>query len=120
MTSGGIKMGMTPPHPGTFIRIEALEELGLSVSAAARILGVRRATLSDLVNGNASLSPEMALQSREGVRPQHGPAAADAGMARRESDARPGRRDRRSPVSAGMIATHDNFFDHSLGGAGGT
>ncbi len=47
---------------GTFIRIEALEEPGLSVSAAARVLGVRRATLSDLVNGNASLSPEMALR----------------------------------------------------------
>ena len=62
MTSGGIKMEMTLPHPGTFIRIEALEELGLSISAAARILGVRRATLSDLVNGHASLSPEMALR----------------------------------------------------------
>ena len=62
MTSGGIKMGMTPPYPGTFIQIEALEELGLSVSAAARNLGVRLATLSDLVNGNASLSPEMALR----------------------------------------------------------
>ena len=62
MTSGGIKMGMTPPHPGTFIRIKALEEFGLSVAAAARLLGVRRATLSDLVNGNASLSPEMALR----------------------------------------------------------
>ena len=55
MTSAGIKMGMAPPHPGTFIRIEALEESGLSVAAAARILGVRRATLSDLVNGNACL-----------------------------------------------------------------
>ena len=62
MASGGIKMGMVPPHPGAFIRIEALEELGLSVSAGARILGVRRATLSDLVNGNASLSPEMAMR----------------------------------------------------------
>ncbi|MCY4318682.1 MAG: HigA family addiction module antitoxin [Alphaproteobacteria bacterium] len=62
MTGCGIETGMTPPHPGTFIRIEALEELGLSVSAAARIPGVRRATLSDLVNGNASLSPEMALR----------------------------------------------------------
>jgi len=61
MTSDGIKTGMTPPHPGAFIRIEALEELGLSVSAA-RILGVRRATLSDLLNGNASLSPEMAMR----------------------------------------------------------
>ena len=62
MTGSGIKMGMTPPHPGAFIRIEALEELGLSVSAAAKILGVRRATLSDLLNGNASLLPEMALR----------------------------------------------------------
>ena len=62
MSDGGIKMGMTPPHPGTFIRIEALEELGLSVAAAARLLGVRLSALSDLVNGNASLSPEMALR----------------------------------------------------------
>ena len=60
MTSGGIKRGL-PPHPGTFIRIEALEELGLGVSAAARNLHAHRATLSDLLNGNASRSPEMAL-----------------------------------------------------------
>ncbi len=62
MTNGGLKMGMTPSHPGAFIRIEVIEEFGLNVAAAARILGVRRATLSDLVNGNASLSPEMALR----------------------------------------------------------
>ena len=62
MSSGGIKIGMTPSHPGAFIRIEVLEELGLNVAAAARILGVRRATLSDLVNGNASLPPEMAMR----------------------------------------------------------
>ena len=62
MTSGGIKIGMIPSHPGAFIRIEVLEEFGLNVAAAARILGVRRATLSDLVNGNASLSPEMAMR----------------------------------------------------------
>ena len=62
MTSDSIEMGMTPSHPGAFIRIEILEELELSVSAAARILGVRRATLSDLLNGNSSLSPEMALR----------------------------------------------------------
>ncbi len=62
MSSGGIKIGMTPSHPGAFIRIEVLEELGLNVAAAARILGVRRAPLSDLVNGNASLSPEMAMR----------------------------------------------------------
>lgn len=62
MSDNGIKIGMTPSHPGAFIRIEVLEEFGLNVAAAARILGVRRATLSDLVNGRASLSPEMALR----------------------------------------------------------
>ena len=56
------KIGMAPPHPGEFIRDEILDELGLSVSDAAEVLGVRRATLSDLVNGNAALSPEMALR----------------------------------------------------------
>ena len=56
------KIGMKPPHPGDFIRTEILDEQGLSVARAAEILGVRRATLSDLVNGKASLSPEMALR----------------------------------------------------------
>ncbi len=53
---------MTPSHPGEFVRAEVVEELGLSVSRAARILDVRRATLSDLLNGKAGLSPEMALR----------------------------------------------------------
>lgn len=56
------RVGMKPPHPGYFIRDEILDELGLSISRAAEILGVRRATLSDLVNGKAALSPEMALR----------------------------------------------------------
>ena len=62
MSEASTKVGMKPPHPGSFIREEILEELGLSVARAAEILGVRRATLSDLVNGHASLSPEMALR----------------------------------------------------------
>jgi len=53
---------MAPPHPGVFVREEILDELGLSVSDAAKVLDVRRATLSDLVNGNAALSAEMALR----------------------------------------------------------
>ena len=56
------KVGMKPPHPGSFIRDEILNELRLSVARAAEVLGVRRATLSDLVNGNAAVSPEMALR----------------------------------------------------------
>lgn len=56
------RTGMRPSHPGEFIREEVLNELGLSIAQAAAILGVRRATLSDLVNSNAALSPEMALR----------------------------------------------------------
>lgn len=55
-------MGMMPSHPGEFIRRQALEPLELTIGKAAEILGVRRATLSDLVNGKTSLSPEMALR----------------------------------------------------------
>jgi antitoxin HigA-1 len=53
---------MAPPHPGEFIRDEILNELNLNVSEAAKVLGVRRATLSDLVNGKVALSAEMALR----------------------------------------------------------
>ena len=56
------KVGRTPCHPGEFIRVEILHELNLPVARAAEILDVRRATLSDLVNGKAALSPEMALR----------------------------------------------------------
>ena len=62
MAASGIKVNMTPSHPGDFIRTEVIEELGLNVTRAAEILGVRRATLSALLNGNAALSPEMALR----------------------------------------------------------
>ena len=62
MTDRIEKIGMTTPHPGAFIREEILDELHLPVAKAAEILGVRRATLSDLVNEKAALSPEMALR----------------------------------------------------------
>lgn len=51
-----------PPHPGDLIRTEIIEALGLSVSKAAEVLKVRRATLSDLLRGKAALTPEMALR----------------------------------------------------------
>ena len=57
-----LKMGMSPVHPGEFIRTEILDELKLSIAKAAKVLGVRTATLSDLVNEKASLSPEMAMR----------------------------------------------------------
>jgi addiction module HigA family antidote len=51
-----------PPHPGAFIRTEMVEPAGLSVTAAARALGVSRPALSSLLNGKADLSGEMALR----------------------------------------------------------
>jgi addiction module HigA family antidote len=51
-----------PPHVGRVIWHGILEPLDLSVTKAAAILGVRRATLSDLVNGKAALTAEMALR----------------------------------------------------------
>ena len=56
------KIGMKPTHPGSFIRCEILDELGLSIARTAEILNVRRATLSDLINEKSGLSPEMALR----------------------------------------------------------
>ena len=42
---------LNPPHPGDFIRTEILEPLGLTVTAAAKVLGVSRPALSSLLNG---------------------------------------------------------------------
>ena len=50
-----------PSHPGASVRIE-LEELGMSITEAARRLRVSRRTLSELVNEGRGVSPEMALK----------------------------------------------------------
>jgi addiction module HigA family antidote len=52
----------SPAHPGGFIRHEIIEPLALSVTDAARVLGVTRPALSALLNERADLSPEMALR----------------------------------------------------------
>ena len=62
MKANGMTVKMTPAHPGDFIRIEVIEELGLSITKAAVILGVRRATLSAVLNAKAAVSPEMAFR----------------------------------------------------------
>lgn len=51
-----------PAHPGSFVKSEIVEPLGLTVTAAAAALGVTRATLSTLLNEHSQLSPEMALR----------------------------------------------------------
>jgi addiction module HigA family antidote len=51
-----------PPHPGRSIRDACLEPLGLSVTEGATVLGVARHTLSRVLNGQAGISPEMAIR----------------------------------------------------------
>ena len=55
-------MNMTPCHPGEFIRIEVIDEMGLSVTQIAEVLEVPPAAVSDLVNCKTRLTPEMALR----------------------------------------------------------
>jgi addiction module HigA family antidote len=57
-----IRVRMTPAHPGDFIRTEVIGPLGLSVTAAARVLDVSRVALSNLLNSKADLSAEMAIR----------------------------------------------------------
>jgi addiction module HigA family antidote len=52
----------SPPHPGRTIKNTCLEPLELSVTAAAAHLGVARHTLSRVLNGQAGISPEMAIR----------------------------------------------------------
>jgi len=51
-----------PPHPGSVVREECIEPLGLTISQAADALGVSRVALSELVNGRRGISPEMAVR----------------------------------------------------------
>ena len=55
-------MNMPPCHPGEFIRIEVIDEMGLSVTQMAEVLEVPPAAVSDLVNCKTRLTPEMALR----------------------------------------------------------
>ncbi len=61
---------LNPPHPGEFIRTEIIEPLGLTVTAAAKVLHVSRPALSSLLNGKADLSGEMALRIEKAFGPR--------------------------------------------------
>lgn len=60
-TKADIRM-KNPAHPGGFVKSEIIEPLGLSVTAAAQVLGITRATLSTFLNEHSQLSSEMALR----------------------------------------------------------
>ncbi len=51
-----------PPHPGEVIKELCIEPLEISVTSAAKALGVSRKTLSSILNGHAGISPEMAVR----------------------------------------------------------
>ena len=51
-----------PPHPGEVLRKLCLEPLGITVTEAAKALGVSRKSLSTILNGRAGISPEMAVR----------------------------------------------------------
>ncbi len=53
---------LNPPHPGEIVREECLKPLGLSVTAAARALGISRKSMSELVNERAGISAMMAIR----------------------------------------------------------
>jgi addiction module HigA family antidote len=51
-----------PAHPGLVVRHDCLEPLGISVTTAAKVLGVTRQALNNVVNGKSGISPEMAIR----------------------------------------------------------
>jgi antitoxin HigA-1 len=61
---------MDPPHPGEIIAEEVLKPLGVSVTDAARALGVGRQALSAVLNGRAKLTPEMAVRVQKSFGPK--------------------------------------------------
>jgi len=63
-----------PPHAGKMIREDCLKPLDLSVTAAAKWLGISRVTLSELLNGHNGITADMAirLERRVGARPSRG------------------------------------------------
>ena len=51
-----------PPHPGEVLKELCIEPLGLTVTDAAKALGISRKTLSNILNCRAGISPEMAVR----------------------------------------------------------
>ena len=57
-----------PTHPGEVLREDVIKPLGLTVTEAAKRLGVARNTLSELINCKSSMSPEMAVRIGKATR----------------------------------------------------
>ncbi len=61
MENQGFRL-ISPPHVGEFVREEIITPLGLTITESAKLLGVTRPALSNFLNCNSSLSPEMAIR----------------------------------------------------------
>ncbi len=79
-----------PPHPGEIIKELCLEPLGLSVTDAAKGLGVARKALSELLNGHTGVSPEMAIRLEQafGTPPKRGSRCSSNTICGRRNSAR--------------------------------
>ncbi len=55
-------MKRKPTHPGVVFLEDVMKPLNLTVTDAAKMLGISRKALSEFINEKASLSPEMALR----------------------------------------------------------
>ena len=51
-----------PPHPGATLRDDVLPEMGLTITEAAKAIGVSRVALSRVLNGRAAISPDMSIR----------------------------------------------------------
>ncbi|MCE6993176.1 HigA family addiction module antitoxin [Dyadobacter sp. CY323] len=60
-----LKRGLPPTHPGEILREDYIKERGLTVTQVAKGLGVARENLSNIVNGRAGISPELAVKLSE-------------------------------------------------------
>jgi addiction module HigA family antidote len=61
-----------PPHPGETLREDVLPALSLTVTDAARQLGITRTALSRILNGHAGISPDMARRIEAWLGPERG------------------------------------------------
>jgi addiction module HigA family antidote len=99
-----------PPHPGGIVRRQCLKPLGLTVTEAAKGLGVTRQALSELVNERAGISVDMAIRLSKSLRLEPGDVARHADGLRPVAGARPRSHDRRAPVRRRLTFTR--IFRH--------
>ncbi len=93
----------SPPHPGSIVKHQCLEPLGLTVTRAARGLGVTRQTLSELVNERTGISAELAIRLSKAFGSTPETLAGDADGLRPLAGPQPHQGDRSGTLCGGVI-----------------